>query len=163
MDLQTEMEEQTIKIKKERKPRKPKMLKVSKIPKVKKVVDKNYVKNKDLYNELVICLEQDKLTTKAENMFFLIAENLALKKKYRNSDDKKDCISFANLDLLRYWKNFNPKYLNAFAYFTEIAKKGLAKGWNALYPKKYKGTISMDGGSSSSNNDSNNGSGIYTI
>ena len=30
------------------------------------------------------------------------------------------------LDLLKYWRGFNPKYKNAFAYFTEIAKKGLA-------------------------------------
>jgi hypothetical protein len=59
------------------------------------------------------------------------------------------------LDLLKYWRGFNPKYKNAFAYFTEIAKKGYAKGWNKLYPKKYDGTVSIDGSMDSE--------GIYSI
>ena len=49
--------------------------------------------------------------------------------------------------------NFNLLFNNnAFAYFTEIAKRGFAKGWNKLHPKKYGGTISM-----------NSGDGIYSI
>ena len=52
--------------------------------------------------------------------------------------------------------NANPdKSENAFAYFTEVAKRGFAKGWNKLHPKKYAGTISMDGGYDNE--------GIYTI
>jgi hypothetical protein len=61
---------------------------------------------------------------------------------------------------LKYWRNFNPKYTNAFAYFTEIAKRGYAKGWNKLHPVKYKGTISLD---RTSNGDSEDGGGIYSI
>lgn len=127
----------------------------SKKIKVKEKRTKDYLNNKDLYDEIVLSKEQDKLTSKAEKMLILLAERAITKMKYVNSDDKKDCLSFAVLDLLKYWRSFNPKYPNAFAYFTEIAKKGYAKGWNKLYPKKYAGTISINGGMDSD--------GIYSI
>jgi hypothetical protein len=114
--------------------------------KVKEKKRKDYLNNKDLYDEIVISKELDTLTPKAERMLVLLAERAITKMKYVSTDDKKDCLSFAVLDLLKYWRSFNPKYKNAFAYFTEIAKKGYAKGWNKLYPKKYAGTISINGG-----------------
>jgi len=105
---------------------------------------KNYLNNKDLYNELVKSKEQDKLTPTAEKMFILLAERTINKLTYVSEDDRNDCLQFALLDLLKYWRNFNPKYPNAFAYFTEIAKRGYAKGWNKIHPVKYKNTMSMD-------------------
>ena len=105
---------------------------------------KNYLNNRDLYDEIVKSKEQDKLTPKAEKMLVLLAERAIRKLTYVNEDDRQDCLQFALLDLLKYWKNFNPKYTNAFAYFTEIAKRGYAKGWNKLHPTKYNGTLSMD-------------------
>jgi hypothetical protein len=116
---------------------------------------KDYLNNKDFYDEIVKSKEQDKLTPTAEKMLMLLAERAITKMKYVDQDDKKDCLAFAMLDLLKYWRGFNPKYKNAFAYFTEIAKKGYAKGWNKLYPKKYSGTISINGGMDSE--------GIYSI
>lgn len=106
---------------------------------------KNYLNNKDFFDEIVISLEQDKLTRNAEKMLVLLAERAINRMKYVNEDDRADCLQFAILDLLKYWKNFNPQYPNAFAYFTEIAKRGYAKGWNKLHPLKYKGTISING------------------
>ena len=76
----------------------------------------------------------------------LLAEKANRKLKYARIEDKEDCIQQARLDLLKYWRGYKPQYKNAFAYYTEIAKRGFAKGWNRLYPKKYAGTISMDGG-----------------
>lgn len=116
-----------------------------------------YLKNKEFYNEICISLEQKKLTKKAEGMLILLAERANQKLKYnKNSKDKEDCIAFAILDLFNYWDRFDPsKTTNAFAYFTQIAKNGYAKGWNKLYPVKYKGTMSIEG---SSDND-----GIYSI
>ena len=105
---------------------------------------KNYLNNKDLYNAIVESKDQDKLTTTAEKMLMLLAERAINKLTYVNSDDRQDCLQFAMLDLLKYWRNFNPKYTNAFAYFTEIAKRGYAKGWNKIHPQKYKGTLSID-------------------
>ena len=67
------------------------------------------------------------------------------KQTLKSKDTPVENLSFAVLDLLKYWRGFNPKYKNAFAYFTEISKRGFAKGWNKLYPKKYHGTMSIDG------------------
>jgi len=105
---------------------------------------KNYLNNKDLYNEIVKSKELDKLTPTVEKMFILLAERTINKLTYVSGDDRNDCLQFALLDLLKYWRNFNPKYPNAFAYFTEIAKRGYAKGWNKIHPVKYKNTMSID-------------------
>ena len=105
---------------------------------------KNYLNNRDLYDQIVLSKDADKLTPDAEKMLILLAERAINRLTYLNQDDKHDCLQFAILDLLKYWRNFNPKYTNAFAYFTEIAKRGYAKGWNKLHPTKYKNTMSMD-------------------
>lgn len=105
---------------------------------------KQYLNNKDLYDQIVLSIEQNKLTPEAEKMLILLAEKAINKLSYVNNDDRQDCLQFALLDLLKYWRGFNPKYTNAFAYFTEIAKKGYAKGWNKIHPVKYKNTMSID-------------------
>lgn len=120
---------------------------------------KNYLNNRDLYDQMVLSKEQGSLTREAEKMLVLLAERAINRMRYVNEEDKQDCLQFALLDLLKYWKNFNPVYPNAFAYFTEIAKRGYAKGWNKIHPLKYKGTISLDRSSSHEDQDS----GIYTI
>ena len=120
---------------------------------------KNYLNNRDLFDQMVLSKEQDKLTRDAEKMLILLAEKAINRMRYVSEDDRNDCLQFAILDLLKYWRNFNPKYPNAFAYFTEIAKRGYAKGWNKIHPQKYKGTLSIDKGSGNSENQT----GIYSI
>lgn len=121
---------------------------------------KNYLNNKDLYNEIVKSKDQDKLTPDAEKMLVLLAERAIRKMKYVDDMDREDCLQFALLDLLKYWRNFNPQYPNAFAYFTEIAKRGYAKGWNHIHPQKYKNTLSIDRAGYRGDGDDG---GIYTI
>tara|TARA_A100001037_G_scaffold306579_1_gene352891 strand:- start:1297 stop:1683 length:387 start_codon:yes stop_codon:yes gene_type:complete len=123
---------------------------------------KNYLNNRDLYDQIVLSKEQDSLTKDAEKMLQLLAERAINKLTYVNEDDRKDCLQFALLDLLKYWRNFNPKYTNAFAYFTEIAKRGYAKGWNKIHPQKYKGTLSIDR-INSKNSDDGDGGGMFNI
>ena len=120
---------------------------------------KNYLNNKDLYNEIVKSKEQGQLTREAEKMLILLAERTIRKMVYVDSQDRDDCLQFALLDLLKYWRNFNPKYPNAFAYFTEIAKRGYAKGWNKIHPQKYKDTMSIDRAGSKPGEEG----GIFTI
>jgi hypothetical protein len=120
---------------------------------------KNYLNNRDLYDQMVLSKDQDKLTREAEKMLILLAERAINRMTYVSEDDRNDCLQFALLDLLKYWRNFNPIYPNEFAYFTEIAKRGYAKGWNKIHPKKYKGTLSI--GKSTGN--SENQSGIYSL
>lgn len=121
---------------------------------------KNYLNNKDLHAAMSESKEKGELTPTAQKMLMLLAERAIRKMRYVNEDDRNDCLQFAMLDLLKYWKNFNPIYPNAFAYFTEIAKRGYAKGWNKIHPNKYKGTISIDGFGNSSGDDQG---GIYSI
>lgn len=117
-----------------------------------------YVKPKELYDEICISLEQKKLTPKAQNMLILIAERANQKLPYTNPLDREDCIGFAIYDLMKYWDRFDPvKNKNAFSYYTQIAKNGYAKGWHKLHPGKYKGTLSLDGGWCSDSE------GIYSI
>ena len=120
---------------------------------------KNYLNNKDFYAQMVLSKDADKLTPEAEKMLILLAEKTINKMRYAREDDRNDCLQFAMLDLLKYWRNFNPKYPNAFAYFTEIAKRGSAKGWNKIHPKKYSGTISIGGNGGGDGE----GGGIYTL
>lgn len=120
---------------------------------------KNYLNNKDLYAQIVLSKEQGKLTREAEKMLILLAERTIRRMTYLDSADRDDCLQFALLDLLKYWKNFNPKYPNAFAYFTEIAKRGYAKGWNKIHPTKYKDTMSIDRAGSRPGEDG----GIFTL
>lgn len=120
---------------------------------------KNYLNNKDLHNAIVESQENGKLSREAEKMLMLLAERASDRLTYTRADDKKDCVQQAKLDLLKYWKGYKPQYKNAFAYYTEIAKKGLGKGWNKLYPKKYKGTVSLDGNFNSENDND----GVYSL
>ena len=118
---------------------------------------RNYLNNRDLLEEIIKSKEIGELTPKALNMLMMLAERSSNKLIYNNPDDKKDCIAYAYMDLYRYWKNFDPERSNnAFAYFTEVAKRGFAKGWNALHPKKYAGTVSLSGAT-------DNTDGIYSI
>ena len=77
-------------------------------------------------------------------MLILLAERTIRKMSYVYDDDRKDCLQFAMLDLLKYWRNFNPKY---------------PKGWNKIHPVKYKGTMSIDRVGS----DSDNEGGLFSI
>lgn len=107
---------------------------------------RNYLNNRDLLEEIVKSKEQGELTPKALKMLMMLADRASTKLQYNNPDDRNDCIAFAYMDLYRYWAGFNPeKSSNAFAYFTEIAKRGFAKGWNKLHPKKYGNTVSITG------------------
>jgi DNA-directed RNA polymerase specialized sigma subunit len=117
-----------------------------------------YVKPKELYEEICISKQQEKLTKKAEEMLILIAYRANKKLSYENPMDREDCISFALLDIFKYWKSYNPeKNKNAFAYYTQMAKNGYAKGWNKLHPGKYKGTLSLSGKGSTDSE------GIYSV
>ena len=117
---------------------------------------RKYLNNRDLLEEIIKSKEQDELTPNALKMLMLLADRSSNRLMYRNPEDKRDCIASAYMDLFKYWRNFKPeKSTNAFAYFTEIAKRGFAKGWNKLHPKKYHGTVSING--------SQDGDGIYSI
>ena len=96
-----------------------------------------YLHNKDLYIEIIISKAQGKLTNKSKLMIEILAKRTIKKMRYYNNDDRLDCYQTGLLDMFSSWYNFNEeKSDNAFAYFTEIFKRGLARGYNELYKKK---------------------------
>jgi len=97
------------------------------------ISSKHYVNNNELREEIIKCIENDKLSDKAVLMFQQIAERLSRKLKYTNPDDRDDCVGQAICDCISYWRNYNPeKSLNAFSYFTQICVNGFQKGWRKL-------------------------------
>lgn len=96
---------------------------------------RHYVKNKDLLAEILKSREQGRITSEASEMFYLIAEGLSKRLVYQDDEDRKDCISYAVEECLKYWDRFDPdrqKYPNPFAYFTQVCKNGFAKSWREL-------------------------------
>jgi len=98
-------------------------------------IAEHYVKNKDLYDEIMYCKEHNNglATDKLANMFINIASKLSNCLNYNNPDDREDCIYFAVADCIKYFNDFDPTVTkNAFAYITSICSNGFAKGWRAL-------------------------------
>jgi hypothetical protein len=97
-----------------------------------------YLKNKDLYKEIIISKELGRLTPEAEKMLILLAKNIMKKFSYTSGQDKEDCFSEGLYQLFKNWHNFNEnKTDNAFAFYTEIFKRGVAQGYNKVYKKDY--------------------------
>lgn len=96
-----------------------------------------YVKNSLLLKEIIKSKEEGKLTPQAVTYLNKIVKECSRVLKYKDPLDKEDCQAFAMLDILLYWNRFNPeRSSNAFAFYSQIAKNGLAKGWRKLHPVK---------------------------
>jgi DNA-directed RNA polymerase specialized sigma subunit len=92
-----------------------------------------YLKNKELVEQIIFSKEQDKLTPEAEKMLILLANKTIGKMRYNNPDDKEDCLQSGLLVLFSNWRGFDPeKSTNAFAYYTEIFKRGISYGYGVL-------------------------------
>ena len=99
---------------------------------------KIYLKNKDLYYEIIVSKGQGKLTRRAELMLYKLAKKIIMKFHYTNPLDREDCLQEGLLQMYKNWNSFDElKTTNAFAYFTEIFKRGSAQGFNSLYKKDY--------------------------
>ena len=120
-----------------------------------------YLHNKDLYIEIVLSKNAGRLTNRAKIMLEILAKKTIKKMRYWNNDDKLDCYQSGILDMFSNWHNFNEeKSDNAFAYFTEVFKRGLAKGFNLLHSKKGDNSNSIKIVSIESSND---GQGLHSI
>lgn len=98
---------------------------------------KKYLSNKDLYIEIIVSKAQGKLTPRAAQMLMLLGKKLQSKMFYRDIDDKNDCLQEAMYSVFKFWYNFDElKGENAFSYYSEIVKRGLAMGWNKQHKTK---------------------------
>ncbi len=121
---------------------------------------KHYLTNKEFYIEIVYSKGKGRLTEKAKLMIELLAKKVIKKMRYRDMDLRNDCYQSGLLDMFDNWMDFNEdKGDNAFAYFTEIFKRGMAKGLQQF--TKFKGSndpviiLSIDG--------ANDGQGIHNF
>lgn len=103
----------------------------------------NYINKKELLKEIVKSKENDELTKEAFEMLFLMVKRISTTLYYKNEDDREDCMQDACHDIVKYWRNFDPDYpnSNAFSYYTQIIKAGLAKGFHRLYPHNRKDIV----------------------
>lgn len=103
---------------------------------------KEYVKNSELLAAVIESKSKGHLTPDTIEMFMLMISGISKKMSYKDPEDKEDCMAFAMEDLCKYWNRFNPeKSNNPFAYYTQIAKNGFAKGWKKIHPPKNPKTI----------------------
>lgn len=107
---------------------------------------KYYLRNKDLLAEIKRCKEEnrDQPSPELVEMFKLLVKNVMRKMYYDNEQDKDDCFQSGMMDLLKYWDRFNTDYSNPFAYYTQVCKNGIAKGWNEIHPKDSNYNISLE-------------------
>ena len=97
---------------------------------------KIYLNNKELYKEIIISKAMGKLTKDAERMLILLAKNVIKKFYYHRPEDKFDCYQNGLLMMFKFWNNYDElKSTNAFSYYTEVFKRGVAAGYNQLYKK----------------------------
>lgn len=71
-----------------------------------------------------------------------MVKNLMSCKYYKNPDDRLDCEAQALADCCEAWTKFNPERQeepNAFPFFISLISNGIAKGWNTVHNKKFKG------------------------
>lgn len=103
------------------------------------------INNADFTREIILSKANGKLTGKATDYFVKLANHAIKALPYTDPRDREDCIQFALLDLLLYWKNFDPNISsNAFAFFTQITYNGYAKGFKKIHKANAIETISFD-------------------
>jgi len=120
-----------------------------------------YLNSKELFCEIKVSIAKGKLTKRGEKMLILLADKTINKFTYYYQEDRLDCYQQGIYSLFKNWHLFNEERSeNAFAYLTEIFKRGATQGLNQLHKKKGNEkttirTFSLD--------NINDGQGIYNI
>jgi DNA-directed RNA polymerase specialized sigma subunit len=103
------------------------------------------VNNEDFVKEIMISKGRNELTAKAVDYFIKIANHAIRKLHHKDPRDREDCIQFALLDLLLYWRNFDPTVSNnAFAFYTQMTYNGYAKGYKKIHKAGSGDVMSLD-------------------
>lgn len=96
-----------------------------------------YVNPKELYQEIIKSKESGELTPQALVLLDRMVKEISKIFKYKYEEDREDCQAFAMEDVIKYWNRFDvSKSNNAFAFYTQMIKNGMAKGWRRLHPIK---------------------------
>jgi DNA-directed RNA polymerase specialized sigma subunit len=102
----------------------------------------DYVKNKDLLEELIKCKDASVVSTHLVNMFTLMSQRYSRNFSYKYECDREDCISGGVLDAILYFDRFDPSTSsNAFAYMTSVISNGQMKVFRKLFPPHSRGLV----------------------
>lgn len=96
----------------------------------------NYINKETFRLEILSCLANEKLSTKAIEMFQLMIYRQQRSFKYIYEQDKDDVASNAMEVVLKNWHKYDVTRINAFAYFTRMIYNGMYAGWNELDRKR---------------------------
>lgn len=104
-----------------------------------------FVDPKEFREEILLSKANDELTARALEILMLMTKRLSdTKFSYKYKEDKEDCISFAHMDLVSYWRGFDPnKSGNPFQYYTRIILNVFAKGFRKIHPQSITKSISI--------------------
>ena len=92
---------------------------------------KNYLNNKDLFNETVKSLEQDEMSDELVKMLMMLVRRIASRGNFATYTYNEDMEAYALMMLVRTWRSFKPeKSTNAFAFFTQCIKNSFKQVLN---------------------------------
>lgn len=105
----------------------------------------NHTNPQELLAEILISKERGELTPRAIEILSRMVKEMIRGMRYKYDEDKKDCMSEAMFDILKYWQGFDPNRPNAncFSYYTQLIKNGIGKGFKKLFPQKTNRFVSM--------------------
>ena len=99
-----------------------------------------YLKNEDLYNEVVKCKKEGEMSKELFDMFMLMIKNISTKFRYQDESIREDLHQETILILLEKFHHFDEiKYKNAFAYYTSIIKHSFAFHFSKMMGSKKTG------------------------
>lgn len=101
--------------------------------------DEYRVKNIDLLYEIKLCQGLGYRTPRMDAMIINIIKGVCMKFQDMSKDDLMDMKQHAFIKSCDAYKTFNDiRYNNAFAYVTEICKRGVIDGYNQIYQIIYR-------------------------
>jgi len=91
----------------------------------------NYIRNKDLLAEVIVCKEKGEMTPKLAQMLQLLTARYGRSSKFVGYTFNEDMQAYAMMMLCRTWGGFDPnRGSNAFAYYTQSIKNSFKQFLN---------------------------------
>jgi len=91
----------------------------------------NYIRNKDLLAEVIICKEQGEMSDKLARMLQLLTAKYGRSSQFGGYTFNEDMQAYAMMMLCKTWVGFKPERSdNAFAYYTQSIKNSFKQFLN---------------------------------
>jgi len=99
--------------------------------------NKNYLNNKDLYEELIACQERGRMSDKLGKMFMLLAERRATHRYFNQYPFKEDLIAAGIMACCNAFMKFKAdKSKNPFAFFSSVVYHAFLQTIKKEYAQK---------------------------